>query len=230
MIVPLISEDEWMQALAGVPVWTPPAVPALIVAPHPDDETLACGGLIATLCAQGVPVTVVAVTDGESAYRKGDKELGALRAREQIFALARLGVCRERTVRLRMPDSDVASCEAELTERLTEILAQMGPGAHVVAPWSGDFHPDHEASGRAAQRAAELTGATLSQWFFWSWHRGTSELLEDLPLKAFALDAVARRAREEALLEHRSQLQNDPEPILSDELLAPARRAFEVFA
>ncbi len=219
-----------MQALADVAAWQPPLRPTLVVAPHPDDETLAVGGLMAALVARGVAVTVVAVTDGESAYRKGDKELGALRAREQTFALQRLGVSRERTVRLGLPDSDVASNEAELEDRLVELLDDMGPGAHLIAPWSGDFHPDHEASGRAAGKAAERNGAMLTRWFFWSWHRGTPELLGGLPLKAFALDAAARRARELALMEHRSQLQNDPEPILSDELLAPARRAFEVFA
>lgn len=230
MIEPLATEEEWMELLGRLPAWQPPQVPTLIVAPHPDDETLACGGLIATLRQQGVPVMVVAVTDGESAYCKGDRELGELRAREQTLALARLGVEPESIVRLGLPDSEVALHETELEEQLVKLIGGMGPGAHLVAPWEGDFHPDHEACGRAALGAAGLVGAEVSRWFFWSWHRGTPAQLGMLDLKAFALDAAACHARSEALEEHKSQLHHLPEPILSDRLLVPAQRMFEVFA
>jgi hypothetical protein len=38
----------------------------LIVAPHPDDEVLGCGGLMATAAAQGIPVRVVYLTSGDA--------------------------------------------------------------------------------------------------------------------------------------------------------------------
>lgn len=40
----------------------------VVVAPHPDDEVLGCGGLIAAARAAGVPVLIIALTDGELAY------------------------------------------------------------------------------------------------------------------------------------------------------------------
>jgi len=44
MINPLVSESEWVKALDMLPSWDPPrAKSMLIVAPHPDDETLGAG-------------------------------------------------------------------------------------------------------------------------------------------------------------------------------------------
>lgn len=40
----------------------------VVVAPHPDDEVLGCGGLIAAARAAGMPVLIIALTDGEQAY------------------------------------------------------------------------------------------------------------------------------------------------------------------
>ena len=47
----------------------PPGRRAVIVAPHPDDEVLACGGLLQMLAAQGSPMVLVAVTDGTGSLR-----------------------------------------------------------------------------------------------------------------------------------------------------------------
>ncbi len=49
----------------GATDWTPPAIPTLVVVPHPDDEVLLVGGLIATQRERGVPFHVLGVTDGE---------------------------------------------------------------------------------------------------------------------------------------------------------------------
>ena len=41
MIAPLVLEDEWLAALKHLPVWDPPLLPLVVLATHPDDETLA---------------------------------------------------------------------------------------------------------------------------------------------------------------------------------------------
>jgi LmbE family N-acetylglucosaminyl deacetylase len=150
MIVPLIEEDDWLRVLGGVAPWQPGTEKMVVVAPHPDDETLAAGGLIAMQREAGVEVVVVAVTDGEHAYEE-NLGLGELRDREQAAALGRLGVGADRIVRLKMVDSGVAAAEPELVQRLMPLVSAK---THLVAPWPGDFHPDHEACGRAEDRSA----------------------------------------------------------------------------
>lgn len=226
MIVPVVDEAEWLSLLDPLPVWELPRGPILIVAPHPDDESLATGGLIAAQRARGVDVTVVAVTDGENAYADYP-ELAAVRRREQTEGLRRLGVEPDRIVRLGVTDSDVASYADQLVEQLSALA---GECTHVVAPWRGDFHPDHEACGRAAERVCERTGATLVSCFFWTWHRGTPATVTGMPLRRFPLHPEWVAAKMAAVRCHRSQFEHESgEPILNERLLAPARRPFEVF-
>lgn len=227
MIVPLISDDEWKVALQEQPVWNPPASRALIIAPHPDDETLGAGGLIVNLRKRGIEVTVAAVTDGENAYG-GMLGLGSIRRREQEEALQILGVSPEHIIRLGLPDRCVSEYEAELVDR---ILPLTDAECHLIASWTGDFHPDHEACGRAAKEVSRQTGANLSFYFFWTWHRGAPEILKRLPLRRLPLDSPAIRSKAEAVRCHHFQLEHPSgEPILPDYLLGPSRWPFEVFA
>jgi LmbE family N-acetylglucosaminyl deacetylase len=227
-IVPKVTELVWHEQLADLPSWEPSLVPTVVIAPHPDDETLGAGGLIAALRAQGVEVFVVAVTDGEHAYDGADgKELASVRQSEQTEALARLGVPAQNIYRLRFPDSAVAAHEALLIASLRPLVEE---GMHLIAPWTGDFHPDHEACGRAAAVIAEEKQVPLTSYFFWTWHRGTPETVRGLSLVSFGLKAEELRAKVEAIACHRSQLYHESgEPILSEELLEPARRPYEVY-
>lgn len=224
--MPLTVDDEWVEALGDVIAWQPPTMRTIILAPHPDDETLGTGGLIATLRGCGTEVVVVAATDGENAYSESGV-LGPIRSQEQEDALRTLGVGREQIVRLRLPDRNIASQEAALTDSLLSIIS---PGCHLVAPWIGDFHPDHEACGRVAQEVAKQTNALLSYYFFWTWHRGLPETVSGLPLKRLLLDERTVGLKNEAIRKHRSQLEHPEEPILSEDLLKPTLWPFEVFA
>ena len=216
MIVPLALEDEWLAALKNLQVWTPPPMSLVVLAPHPDDETLGAGGFIAAQRLHGREIVVVAATDGESAYGY-DPALGKIRESEQRNALARLGVSAANISRLRLPDTDVASYETRLVDHLLHFVTK---DTHLVAPWHGDFHPDHEACGRAAQWVASQTGATLSSYFFWTWHRGTPALLDNVTLCSFPLDERQLQTKSEALKCPRSQLEHDSgEPVLPDNLL-----------
>jgi LmbE family N-acetylglucosaminyl deacetylase len=199
----------------------------VIVAPHPDDETLAAGGLIAAQRAKGVDVTVVAVTDGEHAYIENEG-LAALRRKEQTCALARLGVPQHKIIRFGLVDSGVAAQESDLVARLRPLITAE---TQVFAPWVGDFHPDHEACARAAEAVVQDAGAVLISYFFWTWHRGTVTSLDGLTLRKFALSEEMMAAKWEGLACHASQLKHAPEPeVLPANLLWPARTPFEVFA
>jgi LmbE family N-acetylglucosaminyl deacetylase len=227
MIQPLIREEEWFDLLRYIPEWKPPMRPTVVVAPHPDDETLGLGGFIAAQTARGVDVTIAAVTDGQNAY-PDTARLGEIRRNEQTRALARLGVPEGKIVRFGLADSDVQSHEGELLHRLMRLVSS---DTLLVAPWRGDFHSDHLACGRAAERVARITGAALISYFFWTWHMVRPELLIGLQLRAFHLPPKCVEAKAEALQEHRSQLvRADGNPILHEKLLGPAKRPFEVFS
>jgi LmbE family N-acetylglucosaminyl deacetylase len=225
-IVPLTPEAEWLTILNDFPHWVPPLVPTVILAPHPDDETLGAGGLIAHLRQRNVPILVVAITDGENAY-SDSVGLGDLRVPEQVEALRRLGVSEASILRLNLPDRDVSEHEEKLVELLRPRLSA---GTHLVAPWPRDFHPDHEATGRAAELIAAELGLELSFYLFWTWHRGVPGVIAGLPLVALHLTDSERDIKLHALEAHASQFVHaGGQPILSPALLAPARRGFEVF-
>jgi LmbE family N-acetylglucosaminyl deacetylase len=227
MIVPRVKENDWLRILERLPVWQPTGNPVVIVSPHPDDETLGAGGFIAFQQSRGIDVTVAAVTDGENAY-PDHPALGNLRRLEQEQALACLGVPKEKIFRFKLPDGAVESRQAELSEHLSGLVSNH---THVMAPWKGDFHPDHRACGRASEEVAGLKGAILTSYFFWTWHFADREVLGDLNVRRFPLDNGWLRAKSRALIEHQSQLiRSGGEPILPERLLAPARRPFEVFA
>ena len=71
-----------------------PARPTVVLAPHPDDETLMSAGAIMTQVDRGVPVTILAATDGEAAYpgEVSPGRLAAIRRVEQRHAVGALGV------------------------------------------------------------------------------------------------------------------------------------------
>lgn len=228
MITPIADEHTWLSTLRGLPLFDPGPGPVAVVSPHPDDETLATGGLIAALRQRGVPALIIAVTDGENAYGEDNAGLRETRRSEQSAAVRELGVSEESLIRLGLTDSGLMGQR----ERLVELLApHLSKCRHVLAPWTGDFHPDHQACGWAAQETAKQTGMRLSWYFFWTWHRGTPSLLSGMQLAIFPLNDLLRETKLRALAQHRSQLEHPGgQPILPDNLLAPARRKFEVFA
>ncbi|UGT60338.1 PIG-L deacetylase family protein [Nocardia asteroides] len=147
-----------------------PDIDALVlIAPHPDDEVLGLGAFTAALTDRGVPVTIVAVTDGDASHPGSPTHtpaaLAELRRRESATAAAVLGVTE--IVHLGLPDGAVTDHE----DRLGELLAPHLPaGATVAVPFHADGHPDHEATARAGAAAARARGLLVLQYPIWLWH------------------------------------------------------------
>ncbi|POM25548.1 GlcNAc-PI de-N-acetylase [Actinomadura rubteroloni] len=158
---PGTAEDEWRAwpGLRDLPVLDLSGVrSAVVVAAHPDDEVLGAGGLLAML---GVPVRLVAVTDGEASHPHLDPgDVAARRREESAAALRRLGGDWE-VVRLGLPDAGVR--DGDLAPRLAGLLDGFDL---CLAPWEHDAHPDHEAAGRAAL----ATGRRVLRFPVWTWH------------------------------------------------------------
>jgi LmbE family N-acetylglucosaminyl deacetylase len=144
---------------------------AVVVAPHPDDEVLGVGGILALLSAAGVQVIVVAVSDGEASHPHSPTttpaQLARTRRAEQHRALRRLGLDRVPVHRCGLPDGRLRDHEAGLAANLAELLNE---DSWCLATWVRDGHPDHEAAGRSAATAAGHTGAQLLSFPVWAWH------------------------------------------------------------
>lgn len=111
----------------------------LVLAPHPDDEVIGCGGLVALHLREGRAVHIVVATDGAQA---GD---GAQREAESRTALALLG---DATIEfLRFPDRNLENA-SDLDGRLAAILHQRRPDL-IAVPSPLEIHPDHMALSRA---------------------------------------------------------------------------------
>jgi LmbE family N-acetylglucosaminyl deacetylase len=200
-------ESMWRSwaGLREIPALTLPSDSRVVViAPHPDDETLALGGLLATYdnCA------LIAVTDGEASHPRSTvltpDQLGERRRAERVDALARLG-------RPTLPcdllgHRDGAIDESLLAEQLAGLLRAEDI---CVTTWRGDRHPDHEAVGRAAALAAEHAGIALWEYPVWMWHWAWpgDERVPWQRARALRLSESARARKRDATRAFRSQLE-----------------------
>jgi LmbE family N-acetylglucosaminyl deacetylase len=183
-----------------------PVTRLVVVAAHPDDETLGAGGLVATAHARGLLVYVVLLTAGESAIRApglSRHQLARLRLGEVERALSELAP-EAPVVFLGAADGRVPDAEAEVTASLTELV---GPGGRtlIAAPWREDGNPDHEAAGRAAAEAARRAGARLAEYPLQGWR---SRRPDDLPwdrVRRVDLDPRVVAAKERAIGAHASR-------------------------
>jgi LmbE family N-acetylglucosaminyl deacetylase len=149
----------------------------VVIAPHPDDETLGCGALIARKRAAGTAVTVVIVADGRYA-QPGSRTidpatLARIRAAEALAAGAALGVAADDVVQLGHEDTEVTAREAVVEAQVAEVLEDRRP-AEVLVVSGLDHHVDHRSVNRAAHRAVQRQAgdAVVREYPVWSWIDG----------------------------------------------------------
>jgi LmbE family N-acetylglucosaminyl deacetylase len=209
---------------------------AVVFAPHPDDETLGCGGTILRKRQAGANVRIVFVTDGSQSHAKlmAPDELRSLRANEAVAAAQALGVGEKEVVLLGLPDGRLGEHEAEGIEKVTEVLWHDPPAA-VFVPYHQDGPPDHLATTRIVLAALRACGhdATVYEypvwfWYHWPWaplegrgrallrelresaKRGRS-LVRDFRCSVRVGDVLERKRA--ALAQHRSQVERfQPDP------------------
>lgn len=229
-------------ALAAVPQVTlnelvPTEARVIVVAPHPDDENLGCGGLLAALAERGSHLIVIAVTDGEGSHPHSalwpQDRLRATRRQESQVAMERLGFAASRVEwhHLALPDGQVADHASSLQAHLKSILQ---PGDCLLTTWRQDGHCDHEAVGAITAHRAVAAQAQLIEVPVWAWHWATPEdprLPWQRARKLWLTDSQrARKAR--AVHAHASQLQPDPSTgaaaVLAEETLARLLQPFEL--
>jgi LmbE family N-acetylglucosaminyl deacetylase len=226
-----------LKALTAISIaqLAPRGARVVVVAPHPDDEVLGCGGALALLARAGCEIVVVGVTDGEGSHPGSiawtPTLLAQRRRAERADGLSRLGVPAP-AFSLGLPDGGVAEREQALATQLSELLQ---PRDVLLSTWRLDGHPDHEAAGRAAAVAAARSGCTLWEVPVWMWHwAGPGD--PRVPwqrIRRLQLDREARDRKSSAIAAHASQLVETPAerrpPVLPDWALARLLRPFEVF-
>jgi LmbE family N-acetylglucosaminyl deacetylase len=239
---PGTSEQEWRQWLDGARLhpmaigdWLDLGTRLVAIAPHPDDEVLACGALLATHAARGGRCAVVAVTDGEASHGTSDQgsaeRLAATRRAESESGLRELGLGQAGIHRLGLADSGVAGQSERLLTQLTGLLEVDDV---VVTTWRLDGHPDHEATGRAAAQACRTVGCRLLEAPVWMWHWAVPDDAR-VPwhrLSRMAVTPQAAASKQAALARHVSQLGQWDEarpPILDETMVERAARLSEYF-
>ncbi|WP_157157459.1 PIG-L deacetylase family protein [Diaminobutyricimonas sp. LJ205] len=145
---------------------------ALVIAPHPDDETLGCGATILRRRATGMSVMIVIVTDGRHSHRStamSPDELAEIRRDEMRVAAERLGLEAGAVRWLDIEDGTVAVHEDRLVGLLGDLIDEFQPD-DVFATCADEPHPDHAAVGRAARRAvAGARTCALFEYPVWMW-------------------------------------------------------------
>ena len=133
---------------------------AVIVAPHPDDEVIGCGGLIRALVEHRTPPHVIILTGGEGSHRGccdiTSEELITGRHNLTIKAAETMGLPLSHIHCLQYPDGGVALEHPE-TERLAALLHELGPDA-IFVPHHGEGWSDHV---QAATIVAQITDCRL---------------------------------------------------------------------
>jgi len=191
--------------------------PALVVAPHPDDESLGCGGLIAEAGRLGQEVHIVVVTDGAGSHPRSRTQLRQIRRNETIEAAAVLGLPTERVSFLELPDGHAPQhgAAADIAgQRLATLARDVGAGT-IFTSWDYDTHADHVAAHTYAGIAAREVGASLFSYPVWAWMLPRRTLMPNLRWKGFSLDITPHvAAKRAAVLKHRSQttgmIEDDP--------------------
>lgn len=206
----------------------------VVVAAHPDDETLGTAGLLhlVSTTLPEVRVDVVVLTDGEGSHPASPthppRRLAERRRQESRRALEE--VCPDAPLACwSMSDGEVGEHHREITHRLVRLLAD-GRRTVVLAPFRGDGHPDHEAAGRAAAAAALRCGARLLEYPVWWWHWGRPEEWRPDGWSRVLLPGASVAAKARALQHHRTQvapLSDSPgdEQLLGADFLAHFERS-----
>ncbi len=187
------------------------ANPIVVLAPHPDDETLGCGGLLAT-AFQTAGAHVVCMTDGSASHPGSvqwpSDRLAILRDQELVEAIERLGGREGDMTWLGYPDGELRNYDPHpIAERIATICRELGAD-RLFSASPVDHHADHKATADIARRVAALC-PSLRLFFYPVWARWDEPdfkaLHGDWPLVHFETARHCQR-KADALNAHQSQL------------------------
>jgi LmbE family N-acetylglucosaminyl deacetylase len=154
---------------------------AIVFSPHPDDESLGCGGIIIKKKSLGASVKIVHMTDGSAANHNNlisRQELRDIRMLESVRAAAVLGIDSSDIYQLEFPDSRLSEFTSEAVGKIADILNAERP-EEIFLPSSREPSRnavDHPATAnvvlealRLAQRSVTVREYPIWFWLHWPW-------------------------------------------------------------
>jgi LmbE family N-acetylglucosaminyl deacetylase len=140
---------------------------AVVLAAHPDDESLGCAGTMALLADAGATVTLVIATDGDAT--KGSPHVPGQTAERRRFEAERSASILGAAVRfLGLPDGRLPACIDALEDAIRSTVRDLEPDV-VFLPWFLDGHPDHQAVSDAFVNVAEHLTPPVDAWGYETW-------------------------------------------------------------
>jgi LmbE family N-acetylglucosaminyl deacetylase len=220
------------------------AEPILVVAPHPDDETLGCGGAIASLRALGLMVWVLVMSDGTQSHPHSKKypapKLRMLRESETQDALNILGVDAAHITFFRLQDGALPKPDSSefkgTLEQCCDYLKTIAP-VTLFLPCRTDPHPDHRATWHLMTEALERCSffPRVIEYPVWDWDIGQRQTDDRRSMTAWRLDIsdVAEMKRS-AIAAYRSQttslIDDDPQGFcLTPQMLTHFTQPWELY-
>lgn len=241
----MISAAQAFEAMAALPVMPLHAVtggrPALVLAPHADDKSLGCGGLIAAASAAGHPPFVLILTDGTGSHPNSraypPSRLKSLREQEASDAVGILGLPPGRLGYLGLRDT-AAPTEGEVFDAavaaILSFVEQTG-AASILSPWQHDPHCDHLAAHLMASAAVARCRVRHLAYPIWGWTLPPDIRLPGPLPRGMRLDVTDHLAvKRRAIAAHASQygglIQDDVDGFqLPSNLLDIFSRPYETF-
>ncbi len=213
----------------------------VILAPHPDDESLGCGGLIARCVSVGRAPLVVILTDGAGSHRSAaypPERLRAVRAQEALTAVTALGLPPARLAFLGEPDTAAphggAAFDA-VVAKLVAMVRQEAACTAILAPWRNDPHCDHKAASLIAAAVADAAKIRHLAYPVWGWTLDRDTPVPGSPGAGWRLRIdTLQPVKQKAIQAHRSQygglITDDPSGFeLPHALLAAFDGPYETF-
>jgi LmbE family N-acetylglucosaminyl deacetylase len=208
------APDNYIGALRSLPLVTPEVLLAgrhlVVVAPHPDDESLGMGGLMAAAQELGAGVTVVFLTDGEASHTGSTthppSRLARIRRAEATSALWALRVPADCAHFMGLGDARLPNLPAsDRTAAMQDLHALVRPSSLVCVTAPTDPHGDHQAASALVQDIPWDWSVAVMHYPIWTWSAPAQALPVRTP-DGFRIDIAPWLPRKKmAVAAHRSQ-------------------------
>ncbi|MFJ4210415.1 PIG-L family deacetylase [Paenarthrobacter sp. NPDC089675] len=217
------------------------AMTFVVLAAHPDDESLGAGGLLAKLHAAGASIRLLLCTAGEASHPDSTtttaEQLSAVRLAE--FGAAVSGLAPGASWQfLELPDGKLAAASERIAGSVRSAIDESGAPAKqvvIVSPYRADGHIDHDTLGSVAAKLAEEGGHGLLEYPIWYWLWAGPDDATWTSWTRVPLTSAEQQAKARAMQSHTSQIKPlsglpGDETLLSPTFLEHFARSWETFA